>query len=56
MKRNIAIALAVLSMILVSLVSFNSSAEAQQTRRFTVDTGVVAARSQSAASPYNNWG
>ena len=42
MKRNIALALAVLSMILVTLVSSNSSAGAQQGRRIvTFDTGVV---------------
>ena len=42
MKRNIALALAALSIILVSLVSLNSSAGAQQPRRLvTFDTGVV---------------
>jgi len=41
MKRNITIALATLSMILVSLVSSNSSARAQGRRIVTFDTGVV---------------
>ena len=42
MKRNIALALAALSLILVSLLSSDSSVRAQQTRRLvTFDTGVV---------------
>ena len=43
MKRNIALALAALSLISVSLFSFDSSVRAQQTRRIaTFDTGIVA--------------
>lgn len=42
MKRNIALALAALSLILVSLLSSSSSVRAQQTRKLvTFDTGIV---------------
>lgn len=42
MKRNIALALGALSLILVSLLSSDSAVRAQQTRRLvTFDTGVV---------------